>query len=101
MQDRFRLIVGRMGDDDKPGSMIAGDLAEKRLPKSPRPPLDPLPSHAIGLTHPQIPHHTGDAESSGQISHEDRIVRGLLPQIMPRMRREQSGLCPLPSGQTV
>jgi hypothetical protein len=101
MQNGFRLIVGRMRDDDTPGSMITGDLAQKLLTESPRPPLDSLPSHAIGLTHPQIAHHARNAEPCGQIGHESGVSRSLLPQIMPGVRDEQPRLCSLRLGQTV
>jgi len=79
VQDRFRLIVGSMGDDDTSGSMLSGHVNEKILPQSPRSPLDPLPTHTIGLTHPKIPHHAGDAEPCGQVGHEGSISSGLLP----------------------
>jgi hypothetical protein len=79
MQDRFRLIIGRVGNDDKPGSMLSGHVNEKILPQSPRPPLDPLSSHTIGRTHSQIANGAGDPEPCGQVGHEVGIGRCLFP----------------------
>ena len=101
VQDRFRLVVGGMCDDDSASAVLVGDVDEKLLPQPSRPSLDSLATDAIRLATGEIAHDARDAKPSGQIHHEGGIGHRLLAEIMPGMRHHQPRACPLPRSQAV
>ena len=101
MEERVSLVVRGVGHDDEAGRLFTGDRGEELIPQPPRPPLDPLASHAIRFTDPQVTNHARKAQPGGKVCHEGGIRRGSLAEVVPRMRYKQLGGNPLPCCQAV